>query len=172
MTGESNKGTCPLFSGPLFSASEADTARLGERLARALEPGTIVALIGHLGAGKTRLVQSVARAAGVDPREVSSPTFVLVQEYAGAAWPIYHFDTYRLPGSAEFLDLGADEYLQGDGVCFVEWADRVAGALAEDLRIELTAIAESTRKIVLTARTERGQRILGRLQGLTDATCE
>jgi tRNA threonylcarbamoyladenosine biosynthesis protein TsaE len=146
----------------IVSTSEAETATWGARLAEALEPGTVVALVGHLGAGKTRLVQAVARAAGVDPREVSSPTFVLVQEYAGS-WPIYHFDTYRLKGAEDFLDLGAEEYLRGDGVCFVEWADRVAAVLHEDLRIELTATGETTRQLVVFPKTPRGERIVAKL---------
>ena len=150
----------------ILSTSEADTVRLGAQLAEALEPGTVVALVGHLGAGKTRLVQAVATAAGVDPREVNSPTFVLVQEYEGR-WPIYHFDTYRLADSAAFLSLGADEYLQSDGVCFIEWADRVADALAEDLRIELTALDETSRRIVITAKTDRGWRVLARWPAVT-----
>jgi tRNA threonylcarbamoyladenosine biosynthesis protein TsaE len=77
---------------------------------------------------------------------VSSPTFVLIQEYP-ARQPIYHFDAYRLKSEAEFLDLGAAEYFEGDGVCLVEWADRVAGALpAEHLRIELSILGETSRQ--------------------------
>jgi tRNA threonylcarbamoyladenosine biosynthesis protein TsaE len=155
----------------ILSTSEADTARFGAQLAEALEPGTVVALVGHLGAGKTRLVQAVATAAGVDPREVNSPTFVLVQEYSGR-WPIYHFDTYRLPDSAAFLNLGAEEYLQGDGVCFIEWADRVADALTEDLRIELTALGETTRRIAITAKTDRGRRVLARMSTNTPSVTQ
>ncbi len=122
------------------STTEADTARLGAALAETLPPGTTVALCGTLGAGKTRLVQAAAEAAGIEPRDVSSPTFVLIQEYRGRI-PIYHFDAYRLRDEAEFLDLGPDEYFDGDGLTFVEWADRVEGCLPAErieIRIEIT----------------------------------
>ena len=133
------------------SHSEEQTAQLGAALAEALQPGLVVALIGGLGAGKTRLVRAVAVAAGVDRREVSSPTFVLIQEYEGRL-PIYHVDTYRLAGEEEFLDLGADEYLQGGGVCFIEWADRVVGVLPADvLTIDIRITGETTRELQFSA---------------------
>src|SRR3954447_20032788 len=93
----------------------AATEALGRRLGRLLFPGSVVALVGPLGAGKTYLVRAVAEGLGVaDSRVVSSPTFVLIQEYR-ARLPIYHFDAYRLRGAAEFSDLGAHEYFEGDG---------------------------------------------------------
>jgi tRNA threonylcarbamoyladenosine biosynthesis protein TsaE len=132
------------------SASEEETTRLGAALAAALEPGAVVALSGSLGAGKTRLVRAVAIAAGVDPKQVASPTFVLVHEYEGR-WPIYHFDAYRLAGSREFIDLGAEEYLAGEGVCLIEWPSRVAEALPADLlKIEITITGETTRVFSIT----------------------
>lgn len=145
------------------SHSEAETLQLGQMLADALESGTVVALVGHLGAGKTRLVQAVAEAAGVDRREVGSPTFVLVQEYAGR-WPIFHFDTYRLPGREEFLALGAEEYMTADGVCFIEWADRVADTLpADHLRIEIGNLGETSREFRITSTGPRCAAIVVRL---------
>src|SRR5712692_4982009 len=87
----------------------AGTDALGRRLADALFGGAVVALIGPLGAGKTHLVRAIAEGLGVsDSRVVNSPTFVLIQEYAGRL-PIYHFDAYRLRSSGEFMDLGAHE---------------------------------------------------------------
>src|SRR5438445_4240567 len=110
-------------------ADEAATEALGRRFAKALFPGAVVALVGQLGAGKTHLVRAIAEGLGVaDGRAVTSPTFVLIQEYEGRL-PVYHFDVYRLAGAAPFADLGAHEYLEGDGVCLVEWADRVEGQL-------------------------------------------
>lgn len=156
----------PSASGPWIfeSHSEAETLQLGGRLARALEPGLVVALVGHLGAGKTRLVKAVAAAAGVDPLTVTSPTFVLVNEYEGI-WPIYHFDTYRLTSSAAFADLGVDEYFAGQGVCFVEWADRVSEILpADHLRIEVEASGEESRRFFVSAVGERGRRVIERLE--------
>src|SRR5438874_3854931 len=107
------------------SNSERDTERFGAALASVLPPGTVVALIGPLGAGKTRLVQAVATALGIPPGSVTSPTFVLVNAYSGGRLPVYHFDTYRLKDDDEFVNLGPDEYFDSSGVTFIEWADRV-----------------------------------------------
>ena len=120
--------------------SEADTAALGAALADALPEGTTVALCGTLGAGKTRLVQAIAEAVGVDRRDVLSPTFVLIQEYHGRRG-VCHIDAYRLRDEAEFLALGPEEYFDGDGLVLVEWADRVMNCLPKDrieIRIEVT----------------------------------
>ena len=106
---------------------EAATAALGAALAEALPAGSTVALCGTLGAGKTRLIQAIAEAAGVDRRGVVSPTFVLIQEYAGHR-PIYHMDAYRLRSEDEFRQLGPEEYFDGQGLVLVEWADRVRAA--------------------------------------------
>lgn len=106
------------------SVSEAETDRLGRSLSAVLTPGTVIGLIGPLGAGKTRLVRAIAEALGADPGAIGSPTFVLIHEYA-ARMPVYHFDAYRLRSPEEFEALGVDEYFAGDGVCLIEWADRV-----------------------------------------------
>jgi tRNA threonylcarbamoyladenosine biosynthesis protein TsaE len=129
----------------------AATEAFGRRLGSLLFPGAVVALVGQLGAGKTHLVRAVAEGLGVrDPRLVSSPTFVLIQEYP-ARLPVYHFDAYRLAGCAEFIDLGADEYFAGDGVCLIEWADRVAACLPDErLHVELTVTGESSRRAEVT----------------------
>jgi tRNA threonylcarbamoyladenosine biosynthesis protein TsaE len=117
--------------------SEQDTERLGAALASVLPPSTVIALIGPLGAGKTRLVQAVGTALGVPSGRVTSPTFVLVNEYTGGRMPVYHFDTYRLKDDDEFLNLGPDEYFDSAGLTFVEWADRVASLLPPG-RVEIT----------------------------------
>jgi tRNA threonylcarbamoyladenosine biosynthesis protein TsaE len=124
----------------LTSRGEHDTGRLGAALAIHLPAGSVVALEGPLGAGKTRLVQAWATALGVDPREVSSPTFVLCHEYHGRL-DLYHFDAYRAKGPAEFWDLGIDEYYQTGGILVIEWASRVAECLPEsrwEIAIEVT----------------------------------
>jgi tRNA threonylcarbamoyladenosine biosynthesis protein TsaE len=125
----------------------AATEAFGHRLGQLLFSGAVVALAGPLGAGKTHLARAVAEGLGVpDRRVVTSPTFVLIQEYCGRL-PIYHFDAYRLPSSQAFDDLGAQEYLDGGGVCLVEWADRVEKSLpAERLTIRLTVVSENARR--------------------------
>ncbi len=134
--------------------NEQDTDRLGAALAAVLPPGTVVGLIGTLGAGKTRLVQAVAAAVGVPRANVTSPTFVLVNEYTGGRLPIYHFDTYRLKDDDEFLNLGPDEYFDSNGLTFIEWADRVAELLpAERLEITIEVVGESKRKISIRGTT-------------------
>jgi len=143
----------------------AATRLLGHHLAPLLFPGAVIALVGPLGAGKTLFVQAVAEGLGVtDSRGVSSPTFVLIQEYQ-ARLPIYHFDAYRLRGAAEFFDLGAHEYLQGSGVCLVEWADKVASLLpVEHLRVTIEVTGESSRRFTLEGWSAKYEEIVRRLR--------
>jgi tRNA threonylcarbamoyladenosine biosynthesis protein TsaE len=122
------------------SNDEAATAAFGAALAEALPGGTTVALCGTLGAGKTRLVQAIAEALGVDRNNVVSPTFVLVQEHHGRRL-IYHLDAYRLRDEDEFLALGPEEFFDSDGLVLIEWADRVESCLPKnrvEIRIEVT----------------------------------
>lgn len=127
------------------SSSEADTIRFGQQLARALTAGDVVALQGQLGAGKTRLVQAMAAELGCDHAFVVSPTFTLIHEYDGPL-PVYHVDAYRLKDSDEFLDLGGGELLTGEGVCLIEWADRIGDLLPRDhLRIDIDVTGEQSR---------------------------
>lgn len=137
-------------------ANLAATEALGRRLGALLFPNAVVALIGPLGAGKTHLVRAIAEGLGIaNPLAVTSPTFVLIQEYP-ARLPIYHFDAYRLPGSREFLDLGVHEYYEAGGVCLIEWADRVIDALPDEyLRIEIEPLAENRRRFRFIAIGEK-----------------
>ncbi len=135
--------------------SLAETDRFGRFLAERLPDGAVVALIGTLGAGKTRLVQAVAEASGVPKGVVSSPTFVLLHEYDGDR-PIYHFDAYRLASAEEFRRLGPDDYFEGTGLTFVEWADKFPDVLpAERLEIRITVQENDVRCCELTAFGER-----------------
>jgi tRNA threonylcarbamoyladenosine biosynthesis protein TsaE len=142
----------------------AGTEAFGRRLGELLFPGAVVALVGTLGAGKTHLTRAVADGLQVrNPAAVNSPTFVLIQEYA-ARLPIYHFDAYRLSGAREFAELGADEYLRGDGVCLIEWADKVEPVLpADHLRIDIEALAPSARRFTVRATGARHAALLARL---------
>jgi tRNA threonylcarbamoyladenosine biosynthesis protein TsaE len=134
--------------------SVAATEQLGQLLAEHLPPGTVVALSGTLGAGKTRLVQAVAAGCGVDPAEVTSPTFVLCREYYGNR-VIYHLDAYRLKDEDEFLELGPEEMFASDGLVFIEWAERVESFLPEErMEIVLEVTGETSRRVTLRATGE------------------
>jgi tRNA threonylcarbamoyladenosine biosynthesis protein TsaE len=148
-----------------IAADETDTARLGTALAQLLPAGTVVALYGTLGAGKTRLVQAMAEALGIDRRQVVSPTFVLIQEHHGQK-SIYHIDAYRVRDEDEFLALGSDEYFDSDGLVLVEWADRVLGCLPRDrvdIRIEVTD--ENRRQFDITASGDKYASLIADLAG-------
>jgi tRNA threonylcarbamoyladenosine biosynthesis protein TsaE len=137
------------------AADETDTARLGAALAQVLPAGAVVALCGTLGAGKTRLVQAMAENLGIDPRQVVSPTFVLIQEYHGQK-SIYHFDAYRLRDEDEFLALGPDEYFESDGLVLVEWGDRVSDCLPlERVEIHIEVTGENQRRFDINAIGEK-----------------
>jgi tRNA threonylcarbamoyladenosine biosynthesis protein TsaE len=141
------------------------TMALGWRLGRLLYPGAVIGLIGPLGAGKTHFVRAVAEGLGIrDSRVVSSPTFVLIQEYP-ARLPIYHFDAYRLNTAAEFADLGIDEYFAAAGVCLIEWADRVAECLPRQrLEIEIEVTGPDSRAFRLRPQGEHYERLAAALR--------
>ena len=149
------------------SRSESDTSALGAALADVLPDGAVVALVGTLGAGKTRLVQAIAAASGVDPALVVSPTFVLVHEYYGRR-AIYHFDAYRLETSAEFLALGPEEYFDSPGLSLVEWADRVANCLpAERIEIQIEVAGATERRFTVSSIGQRYENVVARLTART-----
>lgn len=145
-------------------ASLAETELLGRRLGELLFPGAVVALIGPLGAGKTHLVRAIAEGLGLaNSRVVTSPTFVLIQEYS-AKLPIAHFDAYRLHALAEFEDLGPGEYFNGPWISLIEWADRVESMLpAERLTVTIRVLDAKRRRIELAARGQRYESLLGAL---------
>ncbi len=140
----------PGFEAAFEAHDLTQTDEIGRILAAALRPGTVVALNGTLGAGKTRLVEAVAAALGVPKEDVTSPTFVLIQEYRQGRMPIFHFDAYRLRDEDEFAELGPEEYFDSAGVSFVEWADRVAGALPRHhWEIQITHLGATARQFRL-----------------------
>lgn len=115
----------------LHIASEKETEKLGEAMGRTAVPGTVIALIGDLGTGKTTLTKSIARGLGVT-ETVTSPTFNIIREYRSGRIPLFHFDVYRIADPDEMYELGYEEYFYGDGVCVVEWADLIEELLPED----------------------------------------
>jgi len=126
--------------------SVSETEALGERLAKCLRAGAVVALYGDLGAGKTALVRGMAR--GLDISEsVSSPTFTLVNEYPGDP-ALFHFDMYRLKDSSELYGIGWEDYLDRNGICVVEWSERVADAIPSDaVTLRFERLGENDRRI-------------------------
>jgi len=134
-----------------YSSSEAQTEALGRRLARRLSPGAVVAFTGDLGAGKTAFTRGLAQGLGIGER-VTSPTFTIVNEYAGGRLPLFHFDLYRLGGSEELFDIGWEDYLARGGVCAVEWSENAAGALGPDcIQVDLRrGDTDSARRISIT----------------------
>jgi tRNA threonylcarbamoyladenosine biosynthesis protein TsaE len=114
--------------------NEEETKAFGHQLADRLEPGSVVALIGDLGTGKTTLSKYIAEGLGIT-EVVTSPTFTIVQEYHSGRLPLYHFDVYRIGDISEMEELGYEEYFFGDGVSLVEWADIIQELLPEETRI-------------------------------------
>lgn len=135
------------------SASEEETIAFGRRLAKDLKKGDVVALQGELGTGKTHLVKGIAEGFGIDKARVQSPTFALINEYPGDI-PVYHFDCYRMESVHEAIEIGAEEYFYGEGVCVVEWPERIAGILPpETIWIELISTGKHTRQFNIKKNT-------------------
>ena len=128
--------------------SEEETVHVGQRLAAMLHPGSTVLLHGDLGAGKTTLVRGIAEGLGADPDLVSSPTFVLIQEYRGRV-TLYHVDLYRIEGAA-VDELGLEELADSGGVMVIEWADRMTHPPAGAIRVKLEEKGENSREIVIS----------------------
>ena len=136
------------------SSSEAETERIGENLARALPEGSVVALYGDLGAGKTAFVRGMARGLGIEAR-VSSPTFTIVNEYAGGGRELLHFDMYRLGGAEELFDIGWDDYLARGAVCAVEWSENVEDAFdGSEICVTLRKLSDTLREIEIAFDSE------------------
>ncbi len=149
----------------IATQSPGETLRMGEILGKLLKPGDAVALIGDLGAGKTTLAKGIARGAGVeDEREVTSPSFVLVNEYQGR-FPVYHADLYRLEQVREVEDLGWEEFIFGSGISLVEWAEKIPGILPEErIDIRISWIGAEERKFVVIGRGARAGQIVRALR--------
>jgi tRNA threonylcarbamoyladenosine biosynthesis protein TsaE len=133
-------------SGVLETTTELETTATGESLGRTLQSGDVVLLYGDLGAGKTAFVRGLARGIGANPDDVSSPTFTLVQEYAGPSLTLFHVDLYRLE-AAEIDDLGLEDLVSGDGVVAIEWAERWSGRPDDVTEVRIEETGEDRRRI-------------------------
>lgn len=132
----------------VVTKSEAETEDLGRRLAAVLPGGSVVAMYGDLGAGKTAFVRGMARGMGLSCR-VSSPTFTIVNEYLGER-ELIHFDMYRLSGAEELFDIGWEDYLARGAVCAVEWSENVEGAFfGDEIRVTIEKLSDNERKITI-----------------------
>lgn len=132
----------------LASASPEETQDAGERLARTLGPSTVVALTGELGAGKTCFVQGLVRGLGATAW-ATSPTFVLVNEYRGRL-PIHHVDAYRIATSADLVDIGLLELIDGDGITIIEWADKILSLLPDrTIHVAIDGLGDEPRTITI-----------------------
>ena len=130
--------------------SAAETKALGEKLAARLKAGDVVVLEGELGAGKSELARGIARGLGVT-ETVTSPSFTILNVYERGRCPLYHFDWYRLESEEELYELGMDEYLGGDGIAVIEWAERCPEAVPENvLRIRLEVTGGESRRITVS----------------------
>ena len=129
--------------------SAEETRALGERLAGRLRAGDVLVLQGELGAGKSELTRGIAAGLGVS-ETVTSPSFTILNVYESGKCPLYHFDWYRLESEEELYELGMDEYLGGDGIAVVEWAERCPDAVPENvLRIRLEVTGGESRRITI-----------------------
>ena len=136
-----------------YSNSPRQTEEVGEKLAKALKPGAVIAYKGDLGAGKTAFTRGLARGLGAD-EQVTSPTYTIVNEYLSGRMPLFHFDMYRLSCSDDLFDIGWEDYLERNGVCAVEWSENVADALEDPIVVEISKTGDESRTITVTGGTD------------------
>jgi tRNA threonylcarbamoyladenosine biosynthesis protein TsaE len=138
------------LSEELTTESAEETRAWGRKLAGRLQPGDCLLLIGQLGAGKTTLVQGIAEGLQINPREVISPTFVLIREYDGKI-PLYHIDAYRIQNPGELIEVGIEEYFRRPGIVVIEWGEKVRAIVpSEAIEVHFEILEGDRRKIRLT----------------------
>ena len=128
--------------------SPEETEKIGEKMAKALPAGTILAYRGDLGAGKTAFTRGLARGLGAN-EPVTSPTYTIVNEYLSGRLPLFHFDMYRLRSADDLFDIGWEDYLDRNGICAVEWSENVAEAMEDAVFITIQKTGESSRRITV-----------------------
>jgi len=137
---------------------------MGKRLGRLLQPGDVVALIGDLGTGKTQFIKGLAEGVGVGKATyVSSPSFTLINEYPGRT-PLYHIDLFRLESEKEAEGLGLEEYVRGNGITAIEWADKIPSLLPEELLwVKIHYTGEHSRSLEILGKGNRYQKLVEEL---------
>ena len=128
--------------------SPVETEAIGAALGKILEPGTVIAYRGDLGAGKTAFTRGLAKGLGCKEL-VTSPTYTIVNEYLGGRLPLFHFDMYRLRSSDDLFDIGWEDYLDRGGICAVEWSENVADAMEDAITITIEKLGEDSRRITI-----------------------
>ena len=128
--------------------SPMETEAVGERLAKILTPGTVIAYCGDLGAGKTAFTRGLAKGLGCTDM-VTSPTYTIVNEYLSGRMPLFHFDMYRLASSDDLWDIGWEDYLERGGVCAVEWSENVTDAMENAIWVRFEKTGEESRRITI-----------------------
>ena len=128
--------------------SPEETERVGAALGAVLEPGSILAYEGDLGAGKTAFTRGLARGLGAT-EQVTSPTYTIVNEYLSGRMPLFHFDMYRLASADDLWDIGWEDYLERGGVCAVEWSENVRDAMEDAITVRIEKLGEDTRRITI-----------------------
>ncbi|MDR9416539.1 MAG: tRNA (adenosine(37)-N6)-threonylcarbamoyltransferase complex ATPase subunit type 1 TsaE [Gracilimonas sp.] len=133
----------------IISSSVEETIQTGFEFGKQLRSGDVVCLNGDLGAGKTHFVKGVASFFGIKPEKVTSPTYTLIHEFSGRI-PIYHFDCYRLNSENEALEIGTEDYFYSDGICLVEWPEKIASLIPEEaIWVELRHRKGSERELII-----------------------
>ena len=144
----------------IVSHSPAQTQRFGARLGELACAGDLFCLEGELGSGKTCFAQGLGRGLGV-PGAIHSPTFILANEHRGGRLPLFHLDVYRMSGAEEAMGIGLDDYISGDGVCVVEWAEKIRDVLPLDrMWIAFRHVDGNKRGVLVQARGTRYQTLL------------
>ncbi|MBP5251151.1 MAG: tRNA (adenosine(37)-N6)-threonylcarbamoyltransferase complex ATPase subunit type 1 TsaE [Treponema sp.] len=132
----------------IITKSAEETVSLGEKIGAALKKGDVIAMSGTLAAGKTTITKGIAKSLGIKD-EITSPTFCLVSEYEGKM-PLYHMDVYRLEGPEDFETLGPDEMLYGNGVCIIEWSEKIRQCLPKKtIFLDIKPLENSSREITI-----------------------
>jgi len=148
----------------VISHSVEETEALGAALARQLQPGDVITLIGEIGAGKTAFARGLARGLGVPDGSVASPSFVLVRQYTSGRMPLYHADLFRLESVPQAYSVGLEECYEAGGVTLIEWANKVPGVLPEQfLEIRFEVVDPETRRLTVIphgTRYQEGNRYL------------